>query len=1019
MRRARPWLIGLAAVLIVLLSVLWTQRKPIATGYVNRYLADRGVRARYRFEGLGFGRQRLRDVVIGDPAHPDLVADWIETEVAYGLNGPFLSGLRAGQVRVRGRVVDGKLSLGAIDRLLPASTGGSFALPKLDVQVADGRMRLATPAGLVGLKLSGRGRLDDGFEGTVAAVAPLLSAGGCRVERASLYAVVSVSQGAPRLNGPLRAAALTCAGGSAAGASAALDVTLGKALDRWRGAAPIAVSRAAAAGAALSALEGTVSFDGTRAGTGGQVELTSGRAALAGGEAAALTLAGAYRVGGETRFAGKAAAQDLRLPDALVRRLRGFAASASGTPVAPLAGRAAAAAARAGAAMDVAADLSLAGGALRIASLSANAASGARLRLAGGDGVTLAGGRTRLDGTLEIGGGGLPSGTVTLAQTEPGAPLTGVARFAPYRAADAALALEPVRFSAVKGLTRFTTRVTLSGPLADGRIDGARLAVAGLWDGAGRVRVNPVCAPFAFERLRVSSLTLGRTATQLCPLGPALVAVERGRVSGGARLGAVRLAGSLGGSPLALAWQSARYDLAAGRFAIAGADARIGAGDRVSTLRIAQLDGAIGKSIAGRFAGGAGQIGKVPLLLSDASGGWSLTRGRLALDAALTVSDAAASARFKPLVARGAKVTLVDGRVAATASLRSPATSTPVTDVVVAHDLRGGTGHADLSVPGIAFTESFQPEAITPLTFGVIADVRGTLSGAGHIAWTPDGVTSTGTFRTANTDLAAAFGPVTGITTEIRFSDLLNLESAPGQVATVGSINPGVPVTDGVFRYQTLSGARVRVEGARWPFAGGELLLEPALLDFSAPMERRLTFQVRGLDAGQFLQTFDYKNLDATGTFDGTLPMVFDQRGGFIENGRLTVRAGGGTIAYAGEVSKENLGFWGNLAFQALRSLKYRNLDIVMNGPVAGEMVTQVRFAGVSQGEGAKANFLIKRLAKLPFVFNVRIQAPFRALIDSARSFYDPNRLIERNLPQLIEEQNRLGVQPAESEKKP
>jgi hypothetical protein len=121
----------------------------------------------------------------------------------------------------------------------------------------------------------------------------------------------------------------------------------------------------------------------------------------------------------------------------------------------------------------------------------------------------------------------------------------------------------------------------------------------------------------------------------------------------------------------------------------------------------------------------------------------------------------------------------------------------------------------------------------------------------------------------------------------------------------------------------------------------------------------------------------------------------------------LTARAGGGGIAYVGELSEKNLGFWGNYAFQMLKSLTYRNLDIGMNGPLAGEMITDVRFAGIGQGAGARSNFLVRRLTRLPIVFNIRVRAPFRGLIDSAASFYDPQRLVARNLQQLIEEQNR------------
>ena len=157
--------------------------------------------------------------------------------------------------------------------------------------------------------------------------------------------------------------------------------------------------------------------------------------------------------------------------------------------------------------------------------------------------------------------------------------------------------------------------------------------------------------------------------------------------------------------------------------------------------------------------------------------------------------------------------------------------------------------------------------------------------------------------------------------------------------------------------------------------------------------------------------------MSATGTFDGVLPMIFDAKGGRIEGGELNVREGGGTIAYVGEVTQENLGFWGNTAFQALKALRYKRLAIEMNGALAGDMITEVRFTGVSQGEGAKSNFLVRRLQKLPFVFNVRIQAPFRQLFNLS----DPGAFARRSLSERVVAPNTdaTPVEPRASEAVP
>ncbi|HEU0067446.1 MAG TPA: YdbH domain-containing protein [Sphingomonas sp.] len=1001
--------IALSVALVVLagLVALWLMRKPIAERFVDRTLAAAKVPARYHIADLALGGQRLTDVVIGDPAHPDLVADWIETRTRIGLHGVELAGVRAGHLRVRGRQVDGKLSLGTIDRLLPAPRGGAFTLPHIDLSVADGRMRLETTYGVVGLAFTGSGPLDNGFVGRVAIIAERLGQGDCAGERLGSALRIRTADRRVTLAGPMNFARAACAGVAVTGVRSELDATL-------------LLARPSGSSATIRLQTGTLSHPLARAdalaGTlrlvhqgGRDVSVETKLAATAprgfGMWAGQLRLDGGIEArenGTQMSYAGKLAVADADASRFVPR----FAGLAAGSPVAPLVDRLSAALGAASRQFSGEAEIGLfRGDDMRVQVREAKLASptGAQVALSPGGVIAW---RSRsapsLHGRVVASGGGLP--TIAARVTPQGSGQRVQLAMAPYVVGNARLALTPVTV-VTGGTTRIVTRATVSGPVGDGRVDGLTLPID-LRIAASGLVLNPACAPLRFDRLAVSGLTLRPATLTLCPIDGALVRTDGG-LRGGARIAATRLSGMLGSTPVALALTGATLRLSDRGFAVDGVQTRIGSPARETRLDFARIEGRLNGELTGGFAGGAGQIANVPLLLSAAAGDWRFAGGALTLTGALAVADAAPTPRFQPMAARDVALSLVAGAITAKGVLHEPTTGTRVADVAIVHALSSGIGHADLAVPALSFTQRFQPELLTRLTYGVIADVRGTVSGAGHIGWTADGVTSSGVFRTAGTDLAAAFGPVTGIATEIRFTDLLALQSAPGQIANVASVNPGIPVTDGVIRYRTLPDARVQVEGGAWPFAGGRLTLAPTLLDFSAARERRMTFRVDGVAADRFLQQFDFKNLDATGTFDGLLPMIFDDTGGRIEGGNMTVREGGGTLAYVGEIGEKDVGFWGNFAFQALKSLRYRDLTLTMNGPLAGEMVTDVRFAGISQGQGAKTNVLIRRLQRLPLVFNIRIRAPFRGLLDSAQSFYDPKRLIQRNLPALLEDASR------------
>lgn len=1036
-RRMRRIALGAAAVIALALFATWSQRKPIARNIVEDVLEDRGVRARYEIKEIGFRTQRIENLVIGDPRNPDLTAQWAEVITRIGFYGPVVTGIRAHGVRLRGRLADGRFSFGQLDKLLPEPTGEPFALPNMDVMLSDARLRLDLPNGAIGAKLEGRGNLSNGFKGKLAAVAPGLAMGDCTLSGTTAWLDLAIADKRPKVTGPVRAAALRCAGQGLAieRPQASIDAALSERLDRWQGSAGIDVRGARMGTAALGGIIGTIGFDGSEAATRGDIKFAAQGIAAAGLSGRDASIKGSYEIGRRpegvgARFTGRAEVGRAALDRPTLAKVAEFGASADGTPAGPIAHALADSIARAGRDASLGADFSVthlgSAGSLRVASLAVLAQSGARISLSGGQGVRFGWpgtGEALVDGQLTLGGGGLPGVVMQLSQRRAGAPITGIATFAPYSAGKARLALSPVRFAAMPdGTTRFLTRMALDGPLGDGRVTGLTLPLDGRLGAGGSVRLNPGCAPLTLSSLNVAGLALGPNRLTLCPgQGGALFAMDAGgRVSGGARISAPRIRGRLGDSPISIAADGAEVGLARQGFSARDVAVRLGAARSVTRLDIVQLSGGFrGGAVTGDFSGIGGQIANVPLIISQGAGKWSLKGGALALDGGLSVADADSRPRFNPLTSEDFTLLFKNGRITARGQLREPATKAGVVDVDIVHDLGAGTGKAELDVAGITFNERLQPDTLTRFALGVVANVRGAVSGQGEIRWSPQGVGSDGVFRTQGADLAAAFGPVTAATGELRFTDLLGLVSAPHQRLYLGEVNPGISVLNGYVDYQLLPDQKVQIEGGRWPFAGGELILEPAVLDFGVQKERRLTFRVVGLDAAQFINQFELKDINVTGIFDGIVPMIFDDTGGRIEGGELVVRDPGGTLAYVGQVSNEDLGTFGTMAFDALKSIKYNRLTIDLNGPLDGEMVTQVRFTGTNQGTVDVApSSLTGQFIGLPFIFNITIRAPFRGLLNTARSFTDPSLLIRQNLPGFeAAEQPSKSVQPEESEK--
>ncbi|HEV2866265.1 MAG TPA: hypothetical protein VGX37_07100, partial [Allosphingosinicella sp.] len=346
--RRRPWLRGWRLVLALLLTallgafvVLWSIRVRLASDYIDRELARRGVQATYEVKRIGFGRQIFENLVIGDPRRPDATVRHVEVEILLGWRGPRVGLITARGVRMRGRVQGGRMSLGQIDRLLPPPTGLPFRLPDQRVDVADAAIVLDTPAGRLALGLAGRGNLSDGFRGRLAGVARELRLGDCTLEQPRADVAVRVDALRPSLAGPATLASVRCGNDLAVAAPTfALQATLAPALDEWRGATTLQAAALRAGPHRTQDVAGRLTFAGDASRTAGGVDVHSGAAAVDAFSARRTAFGGSYALSlrrGDLALNGDVRAEGLTVRDSQVRGITGALRGTEGTPLGPIA----------------------------------------------------------------------------------------------------------------------------------------------------------------------------------------------------------------------------------------------------------------------------------------------------------------------------------------------------------------------------------------------------------------------------------------------------------------------------------------------------------------------------------------------------------------------------------------------------------------------------------------------------------------------------------------------------------
>ncbi|MGB7374866.1 intermembrane phospholipid transport protein YdbH family protein [Pontixanthobacter sp.] len=1006
LRRRRKALRRFAWVLfgcLMCVSLLgWALREDIARDLIGEELARLGVPATYDVAEISPDRQVLTNIIIGDPANPDLTIERVEAELIYGLGPPELGRITLIKPRLFGSYRDGRLSFGALDTVVFAESDEPPGLPALDLALIDARGLLETDFGRIGWKAEGEGRLDSGFTGIIAATTPSLSIAGCRAAAPSLYGNISTQAGAISLDGPLRVPSLDCAdaGVNARGAEFALDLTVASDFAKADVQAAALTRQFSGAGILAAQVSGPLRLSATQDGLTAAIDLQAGRLASGKLRAGKATIGAMLRMqnGYDTaQLQGDVAVTAIDAGAYLSGRLLPLQTSAEGTLLAPLFAKLDAAQQRQlrGARLNASFNMKAANG-----TISASVPQGSLRNASGGDIASFSrveyqqsrSAQAKLSGNFRMGGNGLPLITGRMEQRGADDAIFRL-KMQRYSAGDNWVELPELAVTQRGGAVQFTGNAAVSGMLPGGAMRNLAVPIEGSWSAARGLAIWNSCTTVRFDSLKFANLDLASRGLRLCPPpGGAIVRQSGDALRIAAGTGSLALNGSLGGTDIAVS---------SGAVAIAypgvvkarDVTITLGADTQANRFAVSELTAMFDQTITGSFSGADIRLFAVPLDISGSCGEWSFNDAVLAVsDAAFTVSDREEVQRFEPLIARGASLVLQDNIVTANAVLRHPASGRAVSAVDMRHNLDSAAGFANLTASGLTFDNALQPDDLTYLAGGVVALVRGRVTGSGRIGWDADTLTSAGTFSSESLDFAAVFGPVRGASGTVEFVDLLSLTTAPDQEIYVASVNPGIEVLDGIIGFSLREGQFLGVTGGEWPFMGGTLTLKPVDLNLSAQEERRYVLEVEALDAALFVENMDIANLAATGIFDGSLPIVFDKEGfGAIVGGSLVSRAPGGNVAYVGELSYRDLSPMANYAFTTLRSLDYDTMRIGMDGALTGDIVTQVRFDGVKQGSGTKQNFITRQIADLPIRLNVNIRASFYELFTNLRTTYDPS----------------------------
>ena len=271
-----------------------------------------------------------------------------------------------------------------------------------------------------------------------------------------------------------------------------------------------------------------------------------------------------------------------------------------------------------------------------------------------------------------------------------------------------------------------------------------------------------------------------------------------------------------------------------------------------------------------------------------------------------------------------------------------------VIEISGAYEFAEARGRAELHLHAIDFAPAqLQPSTLFPILSDFLTEASGSIEMKGSVDWSADGMWGTIEVSVSNFSATSASVTVENLNAIIELNE--TGATLSDQILSVGRLDFGLELTDGLIRYRIKPGGAITIESTSWKFAGGELTTVGEIDPRSERQETSLL--VKGVDLAKLIELVNLQGLRASGTLEGEIPIALVEGEIEIRNAVLRSSSKAGVIRYRAEPGTANIAAANHpfaTVLAVLENFHYERLEIEINGRALGAVEVQIHLAGAN-----------------------------------------------------------------------